>query len=188
MSKKKPRNTKSKIIAAAWKLFYEQGYEETTLEEIILESGTSKGSFYHYFDGKDALLESLSFLFDEKYEELEPQLTRFETYFEQLIFLNQELFTMIENTIAIDLLSRLLSTQLVTSGEKHLLDHNRTYYKLLRRIIAQASALPGRKAVNSAWILRSMTSSNCTQSPSVPCSTTGASAAGNIPFAATATV
>ena len=40
MSKKKPRNTKSKIIAAAWKLFYEQGYEETTLEEIILESGT----------------------------------------------------------------------------------------------------------------------------------------------------
>ena len=50
MSKKKPRNTKSKIIAAAWKLFYEQGYEETTLEEIILESGTSKGSFYHYFD------------------------------------------------------------------------------------------------------------------------------------------
>ena len=112
MSKKKPRNTKSKIIAAAWKLFYEQGYEETTLEEIILESGTSKGSFYHYFDGKDALLESLSFLFDEKYEELEPQLARFETYFEQLIFLNQELFTMIENTIAIDLLSRLLSTQL----------------------------------------------------------------------------
>ena len=31
----------------------------------------------------------------------------------------------------------MLSTQLVTSGEKHLLDHNRTYYKLLRRIIAQ---------------------------------------------------
>lgn len=134
MSKKKPRNTKSKIIAAAWKLFYEQGYEETTLEEIILESGTSKGSFYHYFDGKDALLESLSFLFDEKYEELEPQLARFETYFEQLIFLNQELFTMIENTIAIDLLSRLLSTQLITRGERHLLDRSRFYYRLLRRI------------------------------------------------------
>lgn len=183
MSKKKPRNTKSKIIAAAWKLFYEQGYEETTLEEIILESGTSKGSFYHYFDGKDALLESLSFLFDEKYEELEPQLARFETYFEQLIFLNQELFTMIENTIAIDLLSRLLSTQLITRGERHLLDRSRFYYRLLRRI-----CLAGQESVNSARILRSMTSSNCTRSPSVPCSTTGASAAGNIPFAATATV
>ena len=183
MSKKKPRNTKSKIIAAAWKLFYEQGYEETTLEEIILESGTSKGSFYHYFDGKDALLESLSFLFDEKYEELEPQLTRFETYFEQLIFLNQELFTMIENTIAIDLLSRCSPP-----SSSHAASVTCLTAAVFITGFCGASALPGRKAVNSARILRSMTSSNCTQSPSVPCSTTGASAAGNIPFAATATV
>ncbi len=44
---------------------------------------------------------------------------------------------MIENSISLDLLARLLSTQLTTSGEKHLLDHNRIYYKLLRRIIAR---------------------------------------------------
>lgn len=41
---------------------------------------------------------------------------------------------MIENTIAIDLLSRLLSTQLITRGERHLLDRSRFYYRLLRRI------------------------------------------------------
>ena len=63
MSKKQPRNTKGKIISAAWKLFYEQGYDDTTIDEIIAESGTSKGSFYHYFEGKDACLDrSLSFL------------------------------------------------------------------------------------------------------------------------------
>ena len=44
---------------------------------------------------------------------------------------------MIEDSISLDLLARLLSTQLTTSGEKHLLDHNRIYYKLLRRIIAR---------------------------------------------------
>ena len=60
MAKKSSRNTKARIVSAAWKLFYEQGYEETTVEEIIFESETSKGSFYHYFDGKDALLSSLS--------------------------------------------------------------------------------------------------------------------------------
>ena len=64
MAKKSSRNTKARIVSAAWKLFYEQGYEETTVEEIIFESETSKGSFYHYFDGKDALLSSLSVLFD----------------------------------------------------------------------------------------------------------------------------
>ena len=65
MSKKNDRNTKGKIINAAWDLFYEQGYEYTTVEEIIEKSGTSKGSFYHYFEGKDALLGSLSYIFDD---------------------------------------------------------------------------------------------------------------------------
>lgn len=134
MSRIRTRNTKGKIISAAWKLFYDQGYDETTIDEIITESGTSKGSFYHYFEGKDALLGSLSYLFDEKYEELEQQLDQYGTYFEKLIFLNQELFAMIENSISMELLARLLSTQLVTKGEKYLLDRNRFYYKLLRKI------------------------------------------------------
>ena len=47
------QNTKGKIIAAAWKLFYEQGYEDTTVDEIIRTAQTSKGSFYHYFSGKE---------------------------------------------------------------------------------------------------------------------------------------
>ena len=70
MRKKRTQTTKAKIVSAAWKLFYEQGYEDTTVDDIVYESGTSKGSFYHYFSGKDALLSSLSYLFDEKYAEL----------------------------------------------------------------------------------------------------------------------
>jgi len=137
VAKKSVRNTRGKIVSAAWKLFYEQGYEDTTVEEIIELSKTSKGSFYHYFDGKDALLSTLSVLFDDKYEELKAQLDPELSAVEKLLRLNSELFTMIENSISIDLLARLLSTQLITNGEKHLLDHNRTYYKLLRKIIAQ---------------------------------------------------
>ena len=66
MNKKTSRNTKGRIIQAAWQLFYKQGYDDTTVEEIIEASGTSRGSFYHYFEGKDALLSSVSYLFDEK--------------------------------------------------------------------------------------------------------------------------
>lgn len=135
MARKNSRNTKSRIVAAAWKLFYEQGYDDTTIEEIVENSGTSKGSFYHYFDGKDELLSSLSYLFDEKYEELIPQLTESMSSIDRLVFLNRELFSMIENSVSLDLLARLLSSQLVTKSEKHLLDHNRTYYKLLRQTI-----------------------------------------------------
>lgn len=137
MSKKKERNTKGKIINAAWDLFYEQGYEYTTVEEIIDKSGTSKGSFYHYFEGKDALLSSLSFMFDEKYEELMEKLSPDMHSFDKLMFLNRELFFMIENSISLDLLAKLYSTQLITKGERHLLDHNRIYYKLLRNIFSE---------------------------------------------------
>ncbi|MBQ5328256.1 MAG: TetR/AcrR family transcriptional regulator [Oscillospiraceae bacterium] len=136
MSKKNSRNTKSKIVDAAWCLFYEQGYDDTTVEDIIFESGTSKGSFYHYFAGKDALLSSLSYLFDEKYEEIEEQIDPEMGSFDKLMFYNDELFKMIENRISIDLLARLYSSQLITKSEKHLLDRNRTYYKLLRQTIS----------------------------------------------------
>lgn len=137
MQNKRSKNTKKKIVSAAWRLFYEQGYDHTTIEEIIARSGTSKGSFYHYFDGKDALLSSLSFLFDEKYEELLEQLEPEMHSFDKLLFLNQELFSLIENTIPLDLLARLYSTQLVTKGERHLLDHSRIYYRLLRQLVTE---------------------------------------------------
>lgn len=135
MPKKNSRNTKSKIVSAAWKLFYDNGYENTTIEDIIFESGTSKGSFYHYFESKDALLGSLAYLFDEKYEELEGEINQDTDSIENLLFLNRKLFEMIENTIDLELMKRLYSTQLVTKNEKQLLDHNRVYYRLLRKIV-----------------------------------------------------
>ena len=134
MARKNSRNTKGRIVSAAWELFYEQGYENTTVEDIIAVSGTSKGSFYHYFDGKDALLETLSLLFDEKYEELEEEAEAMDAV-DALIFLNRQLFTMIDDRVPLELLARLLSSQLVTHGDKHLLDRNRTYFKLLHRIV-----------------------------------------------------
>ena len=151
MARKNSRNTKGRIIAAAWKLFYEQGYEETTVEDIVFESETSKGSFYHYFKGKDELMGTLATVFDEKYEELMGVMDPTLDAMEKLIYLNHELFAMIDGGVSIDLLSRLLSTQLLARGEKHLLDRNRTYFKLLRQIIAQgqrAGELRGDRTVN----------------------------------------
>ena len=131
----KKSNTKSKIVSAAWKLFYDQGYDSTTVDEIIRESGTSRGSFYHYFDGKDALVGSLAYLFDEKYETLIPEIDIEGDSIELLFYLNAQLFEMIENTVDLELMKRLYATQLLTKGEKQLLDHDRVYYRLLRKII-----------------------------------------------------
>ena len=137
MAKDKKRKTKKNIVSAAWRLFYEQGYDDTTVDEIIRASGTSKGTFYHYFKGKDALLTSLSELFDNKYEELMQEMPEEMGSFEKLLYLNQELFGMIETSVSRELLASMYSSQLVTRGEKHLLDQNRIYYRLLNELIAK---------------------------------------------------
>ena len=148
MPKKNSRNTKGRIISAAWKLFYENGYDATTIEDIIFASGTSRGSFYHYFEGKNALLGTLAYVFDEKYEQLRDTLAPEWNAADKLIFLNRELFTMIEESISRDLLSGLLSTQLQAQGEKHLLDRNRIYFRILREIITEGQK---RKEIRTDW-------------------------------------
>ncbi len=137
MPRKTGRNTKGRIVSAAWKLFYEQGYDNTTVEDIIFESETSKGSFYHYFEGKDALLGSLSMIFDEKYETLRQEMDPDMHAVDKLLYMNHELFTMIDNSVSVELLARLFSTQLTTKGEKHLLNRDRTYFKLLHQVVRQ---------------------------------------------------
>ena len=92
--KKTSKNTKGKIINAALKLFYEQGYDDTTVEEIIEESGTSKGSFYHYFEGKDALFESLSYIFDDEYSRLQDNMPEEQSAFDKLLYLIADRITL----------------------------------------------------------------------------------------------
>lgn len=141
MADKRQKQTKGRIVAAAWRLFYRKGYDNTTIDDIVDEAQASKGSFYHYFASKDDLLASLSYLFDDKYEELQESMDPAMSPLDKLIFMNKELFLMIENTVPVSLLCRLFSTQLVTKGERHLLDPDRVYYRLLRQVAAE-----GRKA------------------------------------------
>ena len=137
MMRKSNNQTKSKIVSAAWQLFYDQGFDNTTVDEIIKLSGTSKGSFYHYFESKDSLIGSLAYLFDEKYAELEKQLDDSKNAVDNMLFLTRELCMMIENNIDIELLSRLYAQQLSKRGQKELLDRNRLYYRLLKKLTVQ---------------------------------------------------
>lgn len=128
-------STKSRIVKAAWNLFYKKGYEQTTVEDIINASRTSKGTFYHYFKGKESLLNSLSYLFDEKYEELSASINPDMSAYDKLLYLNHELFYMIETSVDISLLAFLYSSQLVTKDKKSLADSKRFYFKWITEIL-----------------------------------------------------
>lgn len=135
---KKRRSTKSKIVKAAWTLFHKNGYEQTTVDEIIAASKTSKGTFYHYFKGKEALLNTLSYLFDDKYEELSGIVDPDLSAYDKLLFFNHELFYMIETTIDVNLLASLYSSQLITKDKRSLLESDRYYFTWLTDTISGA--------------------------------------------------
>lgn len=132
---RKKQTTKTRIVKAAWNLFYKNGYDNTTVEDIIKLSKTSKGTFYHYFKGKDALLSTLSDLFDQKYEEINSTMDQSLSAREKLLLLNHELFYMIETSIDLNLLASLYSSQLVTKDNRSLLDDDRYYFQLVTEII-----------------------------------------------------
>ena len=81
------KSVKGRIVAAAWQLFYEKGYNGTTVDDIIDLSGTSKGSFYYYFNTKDELLNTLSMILDDNYEILKEKMDPDMNSYDKLLYL-----------------------------------------------------------------------------------------------------
>jgi len=50
---------KDQIIAAATKVFTKHGFANARMDDIVAESGLSKGALYWYFDSKDAIIVSI---------------------------------------------------------------------------------------------------------------------------------
>ncbi len=50
---------KREIIETAFNLFVQNGYEQTSVQQIIDTLGISKGAFYHHFKSKDDLLDAV---------------------------------------------------------------------------------------------------------------------------------
>lgn len=57
---------RAKILSVAEEMFYQNGYENTTVNSIIAALELSKGGFYHHFESKETLLEAIC---DRKAEE-----------------------------------------------------------------------------------------------------------------------
>jgi AcrR family transcriptional regulator len=57
---KHPELRRGELLDCAQALFLERGYDQSSLNEVIVAAGVSKGAFYHYFSSKEALLEALA--------------------------------------------------------------------------------------------------------------------------------
>lgn len=53
---RKSADTKRRIIEAAYRLFYKDGFVRVSLDDIARAAGITKRSFYYHFDSKQALI------------------------------------------------------------------------------------------------------------------------------------
>lgn len=58
---------RGRILAAACELFAEQGYDATSVQQVVDRAGVTKGGLYHYFAAKeDLLVEMYRAIFSER--------------------------------------------------------------------------------------------------------------------------
>lgn len=56
---KKGERRKQELLRIAYRMFLEKGYEKTSIDEIIAKAGIAKGTYYYYFESKEATLEAV---------------------------------------------------------------------------------------------------------------------------------
>ena len=123
------------IMDAAWDLFYKKGYENTTINDIIRQAGTSKGGFYYYFRAKDELLNSLYSFFDQEYEKFYKTMDKSLNSLIQLKQLGQYVSYFIEGNVSPEFLCALYKSQLSNQTQENFLSTDRYYIKLVKKII-----------------------------------------------------
>ena len=63
---KEPEERKQEILDTAMRLFYEKGYEKTSIADIAKNIGVAQGLCYRYFPSKEALFDSAIEQYAEK--------------------------------------------------------------------------------------------------------------------------
>ncbi|NIX15534.1 MAG: TetR family transcriptional regulator, partial [Candidatus Dadabacteria bacterium] len=56
---KQGKETRKRLINIATDVFYQNGYEKASIEEIVQTAGISRGALYHHFENKLALFEAV---------------------------------------------------------------------------------------------------------------------------------
>lgn len=128
---------RQQLLNAAWQLFREKGYENTTMEDILKTAKCSKGRFYYYFHAKAELLDLLYELFDEKYDEFFKKLPARQPALEKLLDINRFMFRFMAEEIGAELLTNLYISQLTGTTGIAFWGKGRAFRRILTAIVSE---------------------------------------------------
>lgn len=134
----KMTKVRKQLLDTALKLFLDKGYNNTTVDEIISKSKTSKGSFYHHFRGKEELLFCVAYKFDEVYYDWAKNDDSSKKALERLKEFNIFVTKNLENSEYKVFYSDLYGLEVRTQFERHILNQDRIYHKLINNLFKEA--------------------------------------------------
>jgi len=135
---------RNEILDAAQALFYSQGYDQTSVQNIINAVGIAKGTFYHYFGSKTALLnEMVERMLHESVHLIEPivddaaldALEKFNRFFRAILAWKTE-----NKALMLGILRALYSDENVILRHKLAQAWSKDFEQSLSRIIRQGVA------------------------------------------------
>jgi AcrR family transcriptional regulator len=141
-SPRDPDQTRERILDAALDVFSSKGYHDSKMDEIVTQSGTSKGAIYFHFPNKERLFLAL---IDQFVNLLERRVTEaIQTKAEGMDRVRVALETVLETFGKYRRPAKLLLVQAVGLGnvfEKKRLEINDRFADLIRKYLEEAIAL-----------------------------------------------
>ncbi len=155
----KGMETKKRLVECAHKLFKEKGFNNTTVDDIIRETNSSKGGFYTHFKSKEELLFNMVPLVDEVYDEFLKMDIKYDNTLDKITSYIQYVFDIITNQIGLEFISNIYASQIKDlETERFLIASERKYYQVLEKIIEEGKARNEIKAeVNTKHIVNLFT-------------------------------
>lgn len=129
--------TREKIIETATRLFEEQGYKNTTVEQIIEEAGCSKGTFYYHFSGKEELVIPLAKSMDKKIEEWLDNVPKGISAVQKLYMLAELIYDSNEKEFEVETLAAVYAYQIGEKSDRSYDSPTRIHNAAIRSIIRE---------------------------------------------------
>lgn len=128
--------TKNHIMDIALELFKTKGYDNVSVDLIVKESKTSKGSFYQHFPSKSSIFMIRFMEIDEHYVHIYEEIKKeYSSAIERLEAFSFAMFQCIEKKLGKDLMRVIYSSAIISNEHSFFKDGNRKLYVILHQII-----------------------------------------------------
>lgn len=124
------------IMTVALSLFEKYGYDKISVDRIVKESNTSKGSFYQHFPSKSSIFMMRFMEMDNKYENIYSQIKlEHQLAVERLEAFCLSVYTSLDNEMGKELMKVIYSAAIVDEEHTFFTSEDRKLYKIILEII-----------------------------------------------------